>query len=195
MIALLLVLRDGTSSRWRRAAPLAMLMALSAAMLGHPAGASAVRPFAIGVDAAHVLAAGGWAGGILVMSLCAVPPLMKQPPNERLPLIQATLRAFSSLALASAAIVVLTGVASAWIQLREPSLLLSSDYGHALLRKTVAVLAIALLGAYHWLIAQPSLHSERSTTTLRRSLALDVVFVVAVLTLTAILTGTTPPPR
>lgn len=195
VIALLLVLRDGTSPRWRRAVPLAMLMALSAAMLGHPASASSVPALSIVVDAAHVLAAGGWAGGILVMSLCAMPPLMKQPPSGRLQMIQATLRSFSSLALSCAAIVVLTGVASGWMQLREPHLLIGSEYGQALLRKVMAVLAIAALGAYHWLIAQPSLNSERSATTLRRSLALDVAFVLAVLILTAILTGTAPPVR
>ena len=193
--ALLLALRSKTSARWRIVAGIAVALAISASLLGHPAAVVDVPILAVGLDAVHALAAGGWAGAILVMATAAVPQIVRRPADERLLLTRNMLRAFSPLALTCAAVLVITGAASAWLQLRDLGLLFSSSYGLAVVRKGVIVLMIAALGAYHWRIAQPSLVTERSMTRLRMSIALDVGLVLIVLILTAILTGTTPPVR
>ena len=192
VIALLLVLRSTKSVRWRVLAGIAVALAISAPLLGHPAGVTDVPIIAVGLDAVHVLAAGGWAGAILVTSIAVLPEVVRAPADHRLLLARSILRAFSPLALACAAVLVLTGAASAWLQLRDLGLLFGSAYGLALVRKVVMVLMIAALGAYHWRVAQPSLNTERSITRLRQSLALDVMLVLLVLILTAILTGTPP---
>jgi putative copper export protein len=88
-----------------------------------------------------------------------------------------------------------TGAVGGWIQLRDPGLILGSEYGLVLFRKVVVVLIIAALGAYHWRVVQPSVGSDRSLSRLRGSMMLDVAFVLLVLVLTAILTGTAPPVR
>ena len=192
-IALLLALRVTGPARWRVLAGITVALAASAALLGHPSAVTDVRALAVGIDAVHVLGAGGWAGAILVLSIAAMPEVLRVPAEHRLLLARNMLRAFSPLALTCAAVLVITGAASAWLQLRDLGLLFGSPYGLALVRKVVIVLIIAALGAYHWRVAQPTLNTERSMTRLRMSLVLDVVLVLIVLLLTAILTGTAPP--
>lgn len=194
-IALLLVLRLTGATRWRLLAGITVALAISAALLGHPAASPDLPLLAVGLDAVHILGAGGWAGGILVMSIAALPQTAHVSADHRLLLARNLLRAFSPLALSCAAVLVVTGAASAWLQLRDPGLLFGSLYGVVLLRKVVIVLMIAALGAYHWRVAQPSLDTERSIPRLRMSIALDVMLVLLVLVLTAILTGTAPPLR
>ena len=194
-ITLLFVLRSTTVARWQVLAVVAVALAISASLLGHPAAVADVPILAVGLDAVHVLAAGGWAGAILVMSVAAVPQVVRGPADQCLPVARTVLRAFTPLALTCAAVLVVTGAASAWLQLRDIGLILGSEYGLVLLRKVVIVLLIAVLGAYHWRVAQPALDTERSVARLRTSLALDIALVLLVLVLTAILTGTAPPVR
>ena len=193
--ALLLALRSRQSTRWAVLAAIAAVLAVAAPFLGHPSAVMDVRVLAMSLDAVHVLGAGGWAGGILVMSVAALPQLLRAPAAGRLDLLRSLLRAFSPLALTCAALLVATGAASAWLQLRDIGLVLGSPYGLVLFRKVIIVLMITGLGAYHWRMAQPSLSSERSLGWLRTSITFDVVLVLLVLVLTAILTGTSPPLR
>jgi copper transport protein len=172
----------------------AVMLAVSAALLGHPAAVN-VPTLAVGVDAVHVLAAGGWAGAILALSAVAVPQLGRTPAHDRLPLVRTMLRAFSPLALICATALLITGATIAWLHLPDLESLVASQYGLALLRKVVIVVMIAAVGAYHWRVAQPRLDSERAVSRLRASLAIDVVLVLVVLVLTAVLTGTAPPVR
>jgi copper transport protein len=194
-IALVAVLRARAPAGWRMAAGTAVLLSIAAALLGHAAAVADVQVFAVGVDATHALAAGGWAGAILVISVTALPSIARVTAEHRLTVARHLLRAFSPLALVCAVILAATGVASAWMQLGDVGLVLNSPYGLALIRKVVVVVLIAALGAYHWRIAQPSLDTERSFVRLRTSLALDVILVVLILALTAVLTGTAPPVR
>jgi putative copper export protein len=145
------------------------------------------------MDALHVAAAGGWGGALLMLALVGMPRMMAVERDQRASMLSALLRAFSPVALSCAAVLVVTGAVEAWLQLGSVSALWTSEYGQALVRKLVFVMLVAVLGAYHWRFAQPSLSSERSLTALRWSIALDVVFLLAVLALTAILTGTAPP--
>lgn len=194
-IGMLLVLRAPGPTRWRVLAVLAVALAFSAPLLGHPAGVADAQIFAVGFDGVHVLGAGGWAGAILVMSIAALPQVVRVDAEHRLTLARNLLAAFTPLALMCASVLLITGAASAWLQLRDLRLLLDSGYGLALVRKVVIVLLIAALGAYHWRVARPSMGTERAISGLRTSIAFDAALVLVVLVLTAILTGTAPPPR
>jgi putative copper export protein len=103
------------------------------------------------------------------------------------------LRAFTPVALSCGGLLLVTGSIEAWLQLGSLSAVWSTAYGQALFRKLVFVVLVAALGAYHWRFAQPRLANEKSLTTLRWSIALDVVFLLVVFVLTAVLTGTAPP--
>jgi len=192
-VLLLLVLRLSGPTRWRVVAGVTVVLAVSAAFLGHPAAAVNVPFLAVGIDAVHILCAGGWAGTILVMSVAALPHVTHVAADHRLLLVRNLLRTFSPVALTCALVLVVTGAGSAWLQLRDLGLLLDSPYGLALVRKVVVVLLMAALGAYHWRVAQPSMNTERSVARLRRSIAFDVMLVLLLLVFTATLTGTAPP--
>src|SRR6185503_20659868 len=155
-IALLLVLRSKTPARWRVLAGIAVALAISASLLGHPAAVMDVPVLEVGLDAVHALAAGGWAGAILVMSIAVLPKVARVAADHRLQLARNLLGAFSPLALTCASVLVLTGAASAWLQLRDLGLLIDSGYGLALVRKVVTVLLVAALGAYHWRVIRQS---------------------------------------
>lgn len=184
----------GGSMRWPVAAAGALLLTASASMMGHAAAAPRLPALAMTLDAVHVLAAGGWGGGIIAMSLAALPSSLRLPAHTRVEVLRLLLRAFTPLALASAAVLAVTGAAAALIQLGSLSVLLETSYGLALVRKVVLVLAIAGIGAYHWRVVPKSIGGGASVSRLRLSTAIDAALVLAVLVLTAVLTGTAPPP-
>ncbi len=194
LTALLLWLRP-QSPRWSPLLYACGALAISASFLGHPAAVPDVPMLAMGFDAIHVLAAGGWAGAIVMLALAALPQLRFVPPTDRLRVARDLLRGFSPLALTCAAILALTGAVSGWLQLREVGLVFGSDYGLMLVRKVIVVLFIAAVGAYHWKVVQPAVDNERSISRFRMSLALDVALVLLVLVFTTLLTGTAPPVR
>lgn len=191
-IALLAGLRSARPFRWQVTGSVALALAISASMLGHPAAVTDVPLIAMGLDAVHGLAAGGWAGGVLALS-SALPLVFVLKPANRASAVRELLRTFSPLALSCAAALVVTGVGGAWLQLRDLNRLWVSPYGLILVRKVIAVGLIAILGAYHWRVAQPSIGTDTSIARLRASVAIDVLLVLAVLVLTAMLTGTAPP--
>jgi copper transport protein len=182
----------GSPVPWQGLALVCAGLALALPFLGHPAAATAATT-AIALDAVHVVAAGGWAGTILAITLVAFPAAYALERDARVGTLRLMLQAFTPVALACASLLVLTGAGEAWIQLGSLAALWTTPYGLSLVRKLVLVVAVAMLGAWHWRIAQPRIESDASVTRLRRSLALDVAIVVGVLTLTAILTGTPPP--
>jgi putative copper export protein len=157
--------------------------------MGHPAAADSAS-IAIGLDAVHVMAAGGWGGTLLILTLVAVPQAVSLRGDQRANALRSLLRAFTPLALTCAAVLLLTGATEAWLQIGSIPGLWNSRYGLALLRKLVLVMVVGALGAWHWRVAQPALGSDRSIATLRWSMARDVAALLGVIALTAILTGT-----
>ena len=192
---LLIRLRSSRPVQWRSLVGVVVALAISASFLGHPAAVPDVPLLAMSLDAVHVLAAGGWTGGILMLTFAALPQLVTVPASDRVELARGLLRSFTPLALSCAAVLAVTGAAGAWLQLRELGLVLGSEYGLMLVRKLVFVVIIAALGAYHWRVVQPAISSDRSAARLRTSLAIDAAFVLLVLVATALLTGTAPPVR
>ena len=184
--------RTPVRSPWPKIVGACAVLAIASPFLGHPA-ATAAAPLAMSMDALHVVAAGGWGGTLLMLALVGTPRMIAVERDQRASMVRALLRAFTPVALSCAAVLVVTGSVEAWLQLGSVPALWNSEYGQALVRKLVFVSLVASLGAYHWRFAQPSLSSDRSLTALRWSIALDVMFLLAVLALTAILTGTAPP--
>jgi putative copper export protein len=191
-IALLFGLRAAMPVRWSALAYVAAALAISASFLGHPA---AVPVAGSRWPRRHPRACGGGDEAIIMLAFAALPQVLRMPVVNRVETARSLLRAFTPLALSCAAMLAVTGVVGGWLQLRDPGLILGSAYGLMLFRKVVVVLIIAALGAYHWRVVQPSVGSDRSVVRLRGSLVLDVAFVLLVLGLTAVLTGTAPPVR
>jgi copper transport protein len=167
-----------------------LAVAVAAPFLGHPAAAGGA---AIPLDAVHVLAAGGWAGTIMIIGVAALPVTLRAQLDDRVLMIKSLLGAFTPIALSCATLLMITGTGEALLQLGQVSALWQTPYGLALVRKLVLVMGVLLLGAWHWRVAQGTMARARSITALRWSMLLDVAVVVGVIALTAILTGTPLP--
>lgn len=71
--------------------------------------------------------------------------------------------------------------------------LLNSGYGQVLLTKLVAVTGIMLIAAYHRFLLVPSLKYENSREKLSKSISIEAVVALAILTITASLTSLVGP--
>jgi len=104
-----------------------------------------------------------------------------------------TLRALSPAAVTAAAVVGLSGLTNAILELSEPGDVFSSGYGRALLAKAAALVLMASFGFWHWCLRAPS---RRPTPgRLRVPLRLEASAAVAALAVAAVLVGIPNPPR
>jgi putative copper export protein len=148
------------------------------------------------VNAVHVLAASTWLGTLLVLALIGIRGVIRSGSSgqSRAELVSDLVNSFSPLALGSAAIVAITGATTAWLHLKHISALWTTSYGIALLVKLVLVLIVVVLGAWNWRRVRPSLGSEGSEETIRRSARMELTFAGLVLIATSVLV-TLPSPR
>ena len=165
--------------------------ALAMSLSGHAAAVPVGRTnTAIGLDALHVLAAGGWLGTLLVLVAVGLPSAMRASPADRGPAAAALVNAFSPHALTFASIVVFTGVAGALIHLESPSALWTTEYGQVLFRKLVILSLVIAIGAWNWRRVRPSLGDEAGAARIRRSSIAELAVGALVLAVTAILVAT-----
>lgn len=99
-------------------------------------------------------AAGAWLGTLIVLVAIAIPLLGNATARAAL---HGLLVNFSRVALISAALLTLTGLYAARVNIGSWHALWSSPYGDALVRKLWAVVLAAGLGAINWRVAVPRL--------------------------------------
>jgi putative copper export protein len=158
-----------------------MAVAVTMGGLGH-AAADEQWPLAARVlDALHLVTVGAWIGGLLVTLLITRVPVFS--------LRDLAWRTFSRTATVAAPTALLTGVLSGVRVLRgaTPSAIAASDYGRMLVLKTALVLVVLGIGAaQRRRIARGAQPESARVWT-------EVGVAVAVLVVTAVLTGTEPP--
>ncbi|MDQ6771363.1 MAG: CopD family protein [Gemmatimonadota bacterium] len=148
------------------------------------------------VNAVHVLAASTWLGSLLVLMIVGIRGVMRSASVGpwRVVLVSDLVNSFSPLALTASTIVVITGATTAWLHLKRISALWTTSYGIALLVKLVFVAIVMLLGAWNWKRVRPSLGSEGTGETIRRSATMELTFAALVLIATSVLV-TLPSPK
>ncbi|MGN8548099.1 copper resistance CopC/CopD family protein [Bradyrhizobium sp. 13971] len=105
------------------------------------------------------------------------------------------LRHFSTLAVPVVALIALSGLALAIVQLESFHALIDTGYGNILVAKLVLVVVLLGLAALNRLVFTPAIAREfHRTRPLQRSIALEFVLMIAILGLVA-LWRFTPPPR
>ncbi|RMD78972.1 MAG: hypothetical protein D6809_04695 [Gammaproteobacteria bacterium] len=168
-------------------APVALVLWARAAT-GHAADAGELS-LAVALQAAHALAAGLWAGGVLAGPLLLGPGT---PPLHRARLAAA----LSRLAGWALAAVLLSGAAQALLRLPGPQALWSTAYGVVLAWKLLAVAAMAVLGAYNRFRQLPGLLARggQGAGPFLGVLQVEGWWALAAL-LAAAWLGHTPPPR
>ncbi|MEO9019442.1 MAG: copper resistance protein CopC [Gemmatimonadaceae bacterium] len=195
----------GLGHWWWVAILAAIGMAITPALTSHAMAATHLRKVSVLLDVLHVIAAGGWVGGLLVMMVVAVPIVVltgrvtSSAPQLASPSMQlaALANAFSPVALTFAGTVVVTGGIAAWLRVGSFSMLLSTNYGNVLLIKIGLVMAVAAAGAFNWLRMRAALSRadghDTAVAVFRRSAWTEILLGLLVIAATAVLVAAQPP--
>src|SRR5438128_2367056 len=188
------------SLRWRRAAALVALSLVPLPTIaGHALDAN--QPWWSGLaDAVHVLGASVWIGGLLALALALPRAARVLEPVARGRVLATAAARFSTLALASVVAIGATGLARALRELSAASQLWSTGYGRTLLVKTGLLACLVLLGARNRYRLVPRLREAtgrnpaalRAFAGLRRSVAVELCLLAAVVGAVALLTELPP---
>jgi len=173
-----------------RAIVVASLLAVVATpLIGHAAGQGA-RPWIL--HSMHIAGAGLWLGTLLILAR-ATWPLWSDRSTTAAGL-RALLTAFTPVALVGAGLVMITGAVLTTDQIWPLGTFFDTAYGGALSRKLVVVVVIVGLGWLNWRNFRPAAEDSAVRARLRRSVGWELALgLLAVLALTAWLTGLAPP--
>jgi copper transport protein len=167
---------------------LAAGLVVTPGLSGH---ASVSGPLSIVADAAHVLAAGVWTGGLAFVVIGLV-----LSRGNRWELAATSVPRFSTLAVGSVAILIVAGTLNGYLQVRAWRGLWETEYGILLLVKIGLVLPLLALGAYNNRYAVPRLRERIASGLERRRFmrfaGAELVVMVAVIGVTAALVNAPP---
>jgi len=153
-------------------------------------------------DAAHLLAAGAWLGGLTPLA-SLLGTLGRSPTRRDLDSCAATVLRFGNWAALSVAVLVLTGIANAYYLIPAPRALLETSYGNFLLGKLVLfALMLAVAAANRTRLTGVLVAHERddgarvdAAWRLRRNVWMEQALGAGVILLVATLGLTAPPLR
>ena len=171
---------------------LALGVLLTISMTSHAAATPNVRSMALLNDFVHMVSAAVWVGGLLSLAIAVYLSFEMLRDSERRTVLTALARRFSIVAGLSVAVLVLTGIYSAWAQVTVIQAL-STPYGWTLAGK-IAIVALLLLAAAANLVwVRPRLSSGgRAAYWLRRLVAAECVLAVLVILSVGFLTALEP---
>ena len=173
---------------------------LATTLNSHSAATGPAVSLPVLMDWLHLLAVSAWAGGLPILA-GTLAVLGRQPAGRELSQATATLvNRFSNAALASVAVLVVTGVFSAVIHVGSVQGLVATDHGRALMLKIALVVIALALGAINLLRVKPALvrtvSSRRSNAApfrwLRRTTGAETVVIVAIFLVAGFLTASVP---
>jgi copper transport protein len=151
----------------RGAVPAGFVAAVSLAFGGHATAVDPPVPTIL-LDALHVVSAGAWAGGIVVIATLRPPAGWVSDEG------QAMLQRFGGVAAVAFAFTALTGVLRAAETLNGPGDIWTTAYGAVLAAKTAGVVVMLAMSAITWRRGVPTARAEAG-------MALAVVGATAVL--------------
>lgn len=184
--------RHDRTGGWTVAAAGAVALAVTPGLSGH-AVATSTPALSVAADSLHVIGAGGWLGGLLLVLSVGVPTAWSLGEGNRGRATAALVNAFSPTALFFAGTTVATGVFAAWMHLGAIPELWQTSYGRTLLLKLGVLAGVFGTGAYNWLRVRPALGDGAAAGRLRGSAAVELAIAAVVLLITAVLVATSPP--
>jgi copper transport protein len=156
------------------------------ALSGHVVTAAS-RWITVPILLTHVTAAAFWIGSLLPLHQAVARSGAKAAP---------VVQRFSRVAMGAVAALVVAGLIIVLLQVQSLGALVTTTYGLILLSKLALVASLLGLAVLNKMRLTPALADGDpwAATALRRSIAAEITFVLAILVATAAL-GTTPPPR
>jgi putative copper resistance protein D len=175
------------------------ILLLSLALIGHTqANEGALRVIHICVDAAHLLAAGAWLGGLFQL-LFLIVLAVRFPSADHFNSATSALTRFSGMGYLAVAVLIGTGLVNAWVLLGDVKHLTSTPYGQVLSLKLALFLGMLGLAAHNRFRLVPALTTgvegavPDTLRRLRRNVAGEQLLGLTVVGIVAFL-GTMPPP-
>lgn len=161
-----------TISYFSFCALLVIIVSLSTASHSGDDGTFTLTNFA---NVIHISGGLLWGGGIIAVSLIVLPALRgNTPPTPEI--IANAVLVLSRLSAIALAMVILSGIYNAWLQVGTWDALWATAYGQILLIKVGFVLVMMALGAHHRYAAVPALQRWAKQEPLRYLLPLDRLF-------------------
>lgn len=182
----LVIARVPGMTGWVIAAVGVIIAALGETLTGHSV-TSSHPALAVASDIAHLLAGGGWLGGLAALMLAGLPSLKRLPTNEASAQGSRLLQAFHGTATECVILILVTAVISAWLRLGTFSALWVSPYGNMLLRKIFFVIVALGLGWYHATRIVPARWTGDVVARFRRSAAVELFIGLIIVAITALL--------
>ena len=156
----------------------------------------------ITADAIHAIATAAWIGGLVGLLVLVVGPAQILAADDRVRLLAGAVVRFSSLAIASVTVLVITGTYRALAELSSLAQLVTTGYGIALTVKLGIFAVMLAAGGYSRIALHPRLErtalgldpDERGASrALQASLRAELALAAALLVAVAILVAMTPP--
>jgi putative copper export protein len=147
------------------------------------------------VNPIHVFAASMWIGTLFVLAVAGIWTMLsgEMQETERSPAVAVIVNRFSTIALWSAGVLVLSGVTTAYLHIRSYTAVFTSIYGQTLLVKLVVVAGVFYLGAYNNRRLKPQLGTDEATVRLHRTATYEIALAAIVLIVTAVLVNLPAP--
>jgi copper transport protein len=171
----------------------ALIVPIGFALTGHTRTMSpAVVAYV--ADVVHLSAGALWFGGLIALGVIVRRRRAADDPEGAAEAIGR----FSAMAAIIAAVVIVTGVAMAWILVGGLHALTSTDYGALLIAKVAAVAAVGVGAAWNRFRLVPAITADPAGTpevrwrALRRIVGAEALVLVAVLGITGVLVNVTP---
>ena len=184
-----IMLSAGKGLWWLSAAQGAIIGA-SFAWMGHGAATEGnIGILHLAGDIAHILAAAGWIGALVVFSILLIQPIQDIPTQKAL---QASLASFSGAGTAFVAILIISGlVNSIFLVGWNVARIISTPYGQILIAKLALFALMLLLAARNRFRHTPALAGalenaaspHRALADLRHSIVLETVVAAGILAL------------
>jgi copper transport protein len=159
--------RGRSAARHRVAVAALVAVSLLEAMAGHASDLARGTVPAVVASAAHLVAAGVWAGGLVVLTACLV-PMMRRDADVRGPILSTAWRGFSPLAAVASVVLLASGLYQAGAHLPDPGAVRTTVYGGAVAAKTVLVVVALAMAGLNTLLVHPHLAGTIGTRLGRR---------------------------
>lgn len=139
---------------------LSLVLPLPISMNAHAAALGEGRTTAIVFDWTHIVAAGTWFGGLIVLAGVLIRPFDTQAAKSRWGVLAAALPRFSAVALVCWGLLILTGVYAAWLHVGSWEALRTTDYGKSLMMKLALIGLVLVFAALNLLLVTRRLAAD-----------------------------------